>query len=56
MQVLKTNTYIKVRKFPNEYCTRATHLANFDEKVHKLQSKSYCRIGANAHLIFTHIL
>ena len=29
-----------------------THLANFDEKVHKPQSKSYGRIGANIKLIF----
>ena len=34
----------------------ATHSANFDEKVHKPQSKSYGRIGANMQLIFTHIL
>ena len=33
-----------------------THSANFDEKVHKPQSKSYGRIGANMQLIFTHIL
>ena len=32
----------------------ATHLANFDEKVHKPQSKSYGRIGANMQL-FLHI-
>ena len=33
------------------------HSANFDEKVHKPQSKSYGRIGlANMQLIFTHIL
>ena len=32
------------------------HLANFDEKVHKPQSKSYGRICANIQLIFTHIL
>ena len=34
----------------------ATHSANFNEKVHKPQSKSYGRIGANMQLIFTHIL
>ena len=27
------------------------HLANFDKKVHKPQSKSYGRIGANMQLI-----
>ena len=32
------------------------HSANFDEKVHKPQSKSYGSIGANMQLIFTHIL
>ena len=30
----------------------ATHSANFNEKVHKPQSKSYSRIGANMQLIF----
>ena len=34
----------------------ATHSANFNEKVHKPQSKSYSRIGANMQLIFIHIL
>ena len=34
----------------------AAHSANFNEKVHKPQSKSYGRIGANMQLIFTHIL
>ena len=33
-----------------------THSANFDEKVHKPQSKYYGRIVANMQLIFTHIL
>ena len=33
-----------------------THSANFNEKVHKPQSKSYSRIGANMQLIFTHII
>ena len=33
-----------------------SHSANFNEKVHKPQSKSYGRIGANMQLIFTHIL
>ena len=33
-----------------------THSANFDKKVHKPQSKSYGRIGANMQLISTHIL
>ena len=32
------------------------HSVNFDEKVHKHQSKSYSRIGAHMQLIFTHIL
>ena len=32
------------------------HSAYFNEKVHKPQSKSYGRIGANMQLIFTHIL
>ena len=32
------------------------HSANFDEKVHKPQSKSYGRIGASWQLIFTDIL
>ena len=32
------------------------HSANFDEKVHKPQSKSHGGIGANMHLIFTNIL
>jgi len=36
--------------------TDATHSANFDEKVHKPQSKSYSRIGANMQLIFTHLM
>ena len=36
--------------------TGGTHSANFDEKVHKPQSKSYGRIGANMQLIFTNIL
>ena len=31
-------------------------MANFDEKVHKPQSKPYGRIGAKMQLIFTHIL
>ena len=31
------------------------HSANFDEKVHKPQSKSYGRIGANMQFYFTHI-
>ena len=31
-----------------------THSDNLNEKVHKPQSKSYCRIGANMQLIFTH--
>ena len=34
----------------------AALLANFDKKVHKPQSKSYGRIGANMQLFFTHIL
>ena len=34
---------------------RAAHSANFNEKVHKPQSKSYGRIGANLQLIFLHI-
>ena len=38
------------------YLCRAAHSANFDEKVHKPQIKSYGRIGANMQLIFTHIL
>ena len=29
-----------------------THSANFEEKVHKPQSKTYGRIGANMQLIF----
>ena len=33
----------------------AAHLADFNEKVHKPQSKSYGRISANLQLIFTHI-
>ena len=33
-----------------------THSANFDEKVHKPQSKSYSITGANMQLIFTYIL
>ena len=32
------------------------HSANFEEKVHKLKSISYGRIGANMQLILTHIL
>ena len=32
------------------------HSANYNEKVHKPQSKSYGRIGANKQLIFKHIL
>ena len=36
--------------------TGAAHTANFDEKVHKPQSKPYSIIGANMQLIFTHIL
>jgi hypothetical protein len=32
------------------------HSANFNEKVHKPQSKSYHRIGANMQLTFTRIL
>ena len=38
------------------YLRHGAHSANFDEKVHKPQSKSYGRIGANMQLIFTHIL
>ena len=37
-------------------CLRATHSTNFDEKVHKPQSKSYGKIDANMQLILTHIL
>ena len=36
--------------------TGGAHSADFDKKVHKPQSKSYGRIGANMQLIFTHIL
>ena len=32
-----------------------THLANFEEKVHKPQSKSYDKIGAKMQKKFTHI-
>ena len=35
---------------------RATHSANFNEKVHKPQSKSYSSIGVNMQLVFTYIL
>ena len=35
---------------------RGAHSANFDEKVHKPQSKSYVRIGANMQKNVTHIL
>ena len=50
-------------QLPNEisisdHCGEAagTHSANFDEKVHKPQSKSYGGIGANMHLIFTNTI
>ena len=32
-----------------------THSANFDEKVHKPQNKSYGRIGANMQLFYTYL-
>ena len=31
-------------------------MANFDEKVHKPQSRSYCRIGANMQLFYTYLM
>ena len=31
-------------------------MANFDEKVQKPQSRSYCRIGANMQLFYTYII
>ena len=31
-------------------------MANFDEKVHKPQSRSYGRIGANMQLFFTYLM
>ena len=33
-----------------------THSANFDEKVHKPQSKSYGRISANMQLFYTYLI
>ena len=34
----------------------SAHSANFDEKVHKPQSKSYGRIGANMQLFYTYLM
>ena len=31
-------------------------MANFDEKVHKPQSRSNCRIGANMQLFYTYLM
>ena len=46
-------TRVRYYQYILEY---VAHLANFNEKVHKPQSKSCGRIGANMQLIFTHIL
>ena len=40
----------------DEPSSHDTHSANIDEKVHKPQSKSYSKIGANTQFMFTHIL
>ena len=58
---LVSGNILKIPNFNNsanyfQFLLDATHSANFNEKVHKHQSKSYCRIGANMQLIFTYIL
>ena len=40
----------------DEPSSHDTQSANIDEKVHKPQSKSYSKIGANTQLMLTHIL
>ena len=46
--------YVGLHKIWGKFAHGA-HSANFDEKVHKPQSKFYGRIGENMQLIFTHM-
>ena len=53
LKITKSHSWNTAFVHSLEYCAG---MANFDEKVHKPQSRSYGRIGLNMQLFYTYLI
>ena len=48
--------FVRQKMYSVPFIDSATHLANFDKKVYKPQSRSYGRIGAKMQLFYEYLM